>query len=212
MSKRQSKPVKNKKPKKNSTFGVPDPVVVPKTKSEKKAIELEVKQERLETDLSTYLDRLTTLKPRDLGVINSPETYPDDKKKDRRYNRGVERAIGELQLFQFLIMNLNTHYKNKILNSSQFDALIQQYLGISDMTSVELTREQKEQALRVASQMLVNAITVIKTNMPPEFNSLLIKSLNPFLILIESINQFSRNNNLKTVPQLNISDSLKIES
>jgi len=209
MTKRQVNSHKNKKQKKYSTFNVPDSVDIPKTKSEKKARDLEIKQERLETDLSMYLDRIKGLTPKDLATINSPETYPNDKKKDRRYNRGVERATGELQLFQFLLMNLNTHYKNKILNSSQFNSLIEQYLGIADMTSVKLTREQREQSLNIASQMLVNALMVIKINMPPEFNTLLIESMNPFLSLVESLANFAKNNNIKTIPQLYIPDTLR---
>jgi len=196
----------------NKTFTVPKIVDEPKTKEEKKRKILAINRENNETNLeSTWLDPIQKLSPTDLGIINDSKSnnyYPENKKKDRHYNRGVNRAITDLKLLIFLISNLKPHYKNQIFSSPEFVSLIQKYLSIDDYSN-KLTKEENDQALAIASQMLINSLTVIKKLMPPQFDKLLKQNGKPYFDTIQAISDFARENNIKKIPQIHIPDSLR---
>jgi len=105
-------------------------------------------------------------------------------------------------------MNLKPRYRNQIFSSGQFVNLIQKYLGI-DYFLDELTREEKEQILAIASQMLINSFTVIKNYMPLEFSEILKQNARPFFDLVEAITKFSQAHNIKNIPDIHIPDSLR---
>ena len=198
------KPVKD-----DSTFSTPNIVAEPKTEKGKKAKIRQVNREKNEIDLEvTYLHNIQKLISTDLGIINNADYYPENNKKDRHYNRGIQRAKDDLQLLNFLIANLKPHYKSKIFLSNEFQSMIQSYLGISDFND-KITREEKDQVLILASQMLINSLAVIKKNTPPEFNEILTQSGKPFFDLIEAITKFSKVHDIKKIPDIHIPDILR---
>ena len=201
---------KKEKPKKdNSPFSVPEIVAEPKTEKEKKDKIRQINRQNNEVDLERkYLDNIQKLSSIDLGIINNADYYPENKKKDRYYNRGVQRAKDDLQLLNFLIMNLKPRYRHQVFFSGEFVNLIQKYLGI-DYFNEEFTREEKDQVLAMASQMLINSFTVIKNYMPLEFSDILKQNGKPFFDLVEAITKFSQAHNIKNIPDIQIPDSLK---
>ena len=197
-----------KQSKSNETYSVPKVVAKPKSKKAQKQEDIEINRGNNENDLyNTYVHDIKKLSKLDLGVINRPEYYPNAK-KDRSYNYGVQRAKDDLQLLSFLLSNLKPHYKQQIISSSQFDNIIKKYLGIDEF-SENLTRAEKEVTLSIASQMLVNSLTTIKRTMPPEFSEVLNQIGKPYFDMIKAISDFSRANNIKTIPPINIPDGLR---
>lgn len=205
---------KNKKLiKDNSTFSTPKIVAEPKTEKGKKAKIRQVNKEKNELHLEvTYLDNIQKLSSVDLGIINNStnnvDYYPGNNKKDRHYNRGIQRAKDDLQLLNFLTVNLKPYYKSQIFLSNEFQNMIQNYLGIGYLND-KITREEKDQVLTLASQMLVNSFTVIKNYMPPEFSEILKQNARPFFDLVEAITKFSQAHNIKNIPDIQIPDSLR---
>ena len=217
MEKRQKKSRNRHKNKKthndDKTFSVPKVVAKLRNKLAKKMKVLEVNRQKNETDLEAdYLDNIQKLSPIDLGIINdtanSSGYYPKITKKDRHYNRGIQRAKDDLRLLNFLTINLKPYYRHQIFSSNEFANLIQKYLGI-DYFHDELTREEKDRVLALASQMLINSFTVIKNYMPPEFSEILKQNARPFFDLVEAITKFSQAHNIKNIPDIQIPDSLR---
>ena len=213
MKKRQqNKKNKNKNNKSitdDSTFSTPEIVAEPKTKKAKKAKIKQVNREKNEIDLEvTYLNKIQKLSSTDLGIINNADYYPENNKKDRHYNRGIQRAKDDIRLLNFLTANLKPYYKSKIFLSNEFQSMIQSYLGISYFND-KITREEKDQALTLASQMLINSLTVIKSNMPPAFDEILKQSGKPFFDLIEAIAKSSKVHDIKKIPDIHIPDILR---
>ncbi len=197
---------KSKKSKKeNKIYSVPKVIVEPKlTKEQKK----EINRENNENDLyNTWIHGIKKLSKHDLGVINRPEDYPISK-KDYSYNSGVQRAKDDLKLLDFLLSNLKPRYKHQITISSEFNNIIQKYLGVSEFGE-DNTREEKDVVVSLASQMLINALSVIKRNMPPEFSEVLYQVGKPYFDMIEAISNFSRTNNLKNIPKITLPDGLR---
>ncbi len=107
MYKRQENSEKNDGSKDFSTFSTPKIVAEPSTEKEKKRKKLDIKQRETEESLKNrYLDSIEKLLPRDLAVLHRPDYFPDDKKKDRRYNKCVKRAKNDLDLLSFLLEDL----------------------------------------------------------------------------------------------------------
>lgn len=208
----QNKKNKNKNNKSitdDSTFSTPKIVAEPRTKKAKKAKIRQINREKNEIDLEvTYLNKIQKLSSVDLGIINNADYYPENKKKDRHYNRGIQRAKDDMELLNFLLTNLKSHYKNQIFLSNEFQEMIQSYLGIGYFSD-ESTMEEKEQVLALASQMLINSLTVIKNNMPPKFYEILTQIGKPYFGLIEAISKSSKSDNIKKVPDIHIPDSLR---
>ncbi len=57
--------------------------------------------------------------------------------------------------------------------------------------------------------MLINALSVIKRNMPPEFSEVLYQVGKSYFDMIEAISNFSRTNNLKNIPKITLPDGLR---
>jgi len=201
---KMKKPVKD-----DSTFSTPNIVAEPKTQKEKDDKIRQVNREKNEIFLETkHLVSIQKLSSVDLGIINNADYYPENKKKDRHYNRGIQRAKDDIQLLNFLITNLKHHYKHQIFLSNEFQEMIQSYLGIGYFSD-ESTREEKDQVLALASQMLINSLAVIKNNMPPEFNEILTQIGKHYFGLINAISKSSKSDNIKKVPDIHIPDSLR---
>jgi len=207
MTKRQSLKEKKENSEDFPTFSTPKSVAKPRDKREMNFEKIKVLRTENEQALKTkYLDELQKLLPRDLGVIQHPKYYPDDRKKERRYKRAVQRAKNYLEFLSYLIELLKPRYRNQILLSDEFDRVLKKYLGVSKETSIELTQQEKDQALVVAIQMLGNSLDVIKKNMPMEFHQSLNNLGLPFANLIDSISIYARSRD-KTIPKIRISEN-----
>ncbi|MEX0656594.1 MAG: hypothetical protein WD154_03500, partial [Nitrosopumilaceae archaeon] len=102
---------------------------------------------------STYLDKEKVL-ARDLAVINKSEIFPDDHKKDRRYNRAILHAKEELKLLLFFLHNMKPRYRNKIVLSEEFNGVIHKMFDIQGFGLSDQTELEKKQAIAFALQML----------------------------------------------------------
>jgi len=187
------------------TFSTPKIVVEPTSKEGKKLKRFKILRGEEEFALAeNYLDNIQKILPRDLGVIHRTDFYPDDRKKERRYKKGVQRAKNDLKLLSFLIEELKPRYRNQILLSDEFNRVLKKYLGISSESSTKLSQKEKDQALVIAIQMLGNSLDLIKKNMPIEFQQSLNNLALPFANLIDSISLYARSRD-RTIPKVLIS-------
>ena len=202
--KKKIKDKSKKRSKPNETYSTPKVIAEPKMTEEE--IE-EINRENTENDVhNDYVQHIKKLSKHDLGVITNHTLYPNSK-KDHSYNNGVQRAKDDLGLLNFLISNLKPRYKKQILGSSQFENVIKNYMGIDDF-SEEPTEEEKKMMVLLASKMLINSITAIQKYMPHQFNAVLRETGKPYFTLIKAINDFGKDSNLKSIPPINIPDSL----
>lgn len=170
----------------SSTFSTPK--IVEKTPEEIEQTKLHIEQEETEYSLENqYLTRKESLTARDLAVINRPDLYPKDMKKDRRYNRGVTRSKQDLELLSFLIEVLKPYYRNQIFLSKEFDNVLKKFLGISKESGTTLTDKEKNQALAIALKFLGDSMTMIKNLAPKEFQDSLNTSALPFIKQLDAL-------------------------
>jgi len=201
-------PKKQKTTKPNEIYSVPNILAKPKNKDEEEKQVMLVNRENNESNLQiTWLDTIQNLSPRDLGTINKPELYPGSK-VDWNFNRGVQRAKDDLMLLDFLLKNLRPYYRRQIISSNEFDNVIKEYLSI-DASDTKLTREERDKTLAISAQMLINSLTIIQNNMPAEFIEVLKQTGKPYFNMIEAITNYAKTNNDKSIPSINIPDSLR---
>jgi len=137
----------------------------------------------------------------DLSVIQSPMYFPKNRKKDRHYNNGVEHAKADLRLLHFFLLHLKPHYRLKILESEEFQSVLDQVIDIGVTKFHSTIKEEKDRELAIALQMLENSLGVIIKNMPKAFRKPLVNAASPLSDLLYSISEFGRQNNIKTIPQ-----------
>jgi hypothetical protein len=89
-------------------------------------------------------------------------------------------------------------YKNKILQSDEFQIVIKKIMDTSRYDS--MTKEDRDQSLAFAIQMMSFCLEVMSRTMPVEFETPLVTCTRPLNDLLESIYTFMKNNNLKTLP------------
>ena len=96
---------------------------------------------------------------------------------------------------------MKPHYRMKIIQSDEFQNVISQILGKGVGQFHVFTKEEKEQNLTFALQLLSYCLSVIARDMPKEFTRPIVKTAEPLNDLLKSIYEFSRNNNLKNIPK-----------
>ena len=154
---------------------------------------------------STFLVR-KSVSELDLAVIQKPSNFPESVKKDRRYNNGVDHAKQDLRQLEFFLRFLKPHYRLKILNSSEFNNIMQNVLAVSRTAWHDYTIEERNKALHFAIQMNEFARHVIKSQMPKEFHEILIESAKPYVKLVSAISEYGRKTNRKDIPQIESMD------
>jgi hypothetical protein len=193
MTIRQSSRIKKKTDKIFSTdsneFSVDKPKRQPETLETKKSHRWALETER-EIQYITNIPKLYKI---DLGIINKPDLYPDNKKKDRSYNRPIERTLSDLKLFTFLLNWLKPRYRLKILKSTEFNTAVDTILQTFRTSSSEYNKEEKEIVLQIAMQMYESSLNVISKEMPKEFRSSLIRASEPLQDLLQAISDYSQN-------------------
>ena len=148
---------------------------------------------------STYLlkKRVT---PLDLAIINKSELFTHSK-VERSYDNGVQHAKEDLKLLDFFLINLRPKYRTQIINSDEFQAVIQQVLDIGVSNFYTMTKEEKENVNALAIRLMSYSLKVIIKTMPKEFLKPLKNTAMPLNTLLKSIYNFSKNNNLTELPQ-----------
>lgn len=158
------------------------------------------KQKDLEEWLdSTYLVRRNVSK-RDLGLINQPSLYRNFKKPDRNYNYAVEHARADLKLLNFFLSNMKPKYRTKILQSDEFQNVIQSVMDISMTKFSKYTQEEKDNSLAFTVQMFAYCLETMTKNMPTEFLKPLLYHIEPLNDLMESIYQTMKKSGSKDIP------------
>ena len=136
----------------------------------------------------------------DLANINVPSLFPKNLKKDRSYNNAVEQAKEDLRLLDFFLRNLKPRYRLKILSSQEFQNTIALIFNLGELGFSKLTKEEKDYALAMASQMLEFSLAVMAKTMPEQFQKPLSKASVPFIDLLKAISDFARENKIKDIP------------
>ena len=136
----------------------------------------------------------------DLANLNKSSIFPKNTKKDRSYNNAVEHAKADLRLLNFFLRNLKPRYRLKILTSQEFQNIIVQIFDLRELGFSRLTKDEKDYALAMASQMLEFSLAVISKTMPVQFQNPLSKASVPFIDLLKAISDFARENKIKEIP------------
>lgn len=148
---------------------------------------------------ATYLMRKNVSK-QDLAIINKSELFPHSK-LDRSYNNGVTHVKNDLKLLQFFLIQLKPKYRFQIIQSDEFQNVLLSVLDVSESRFHNLSKEEKEYALTFANQLLTYSLNVIVRTSPKSFIKLLKESTIPLNNLLEAIYNYSRENNIKDIPQ-----------
>ena len=156
-------------------------------------------KETIEHLEATYLVRRNVGK-RDLAYVNNPEIFPNESKPDRRNKNCVDHAIKDLELLHFFMVQMKPKYRNKILTSDQFNAVIQDVLGVGVSQFHDLTQQEKEQQLAIAIQLFNYTIKALLNNLPKEFAKPLMNQVEPLNDLMESIYSYMKKSNDKDIP------------
>jgi len=114
---------------------------------------------------------------------------------------GVKHAKEDLKLFNFFLINLRPKYRSQIVDSVEFQNVIQQVLDIGVGNFYDMTKEEKENANALAIRLMSYSLKVIMKTMPVEFLRPLKNTAMPLNTLLKSIYNYSKNNNLKELPQ-----------
>jgi len=150
---------------------------------------------------STYLVR-KNVSERDLAIIKNPDFFPENLKKDRAYNNGVDHAKKDLKMLTYFLRYLQPRYRMKILLSQEFNNVLEDVLAVSRTTWHHYTIEERDKALLFALQMMEFSRHVIQSQMPKEFQGILAESSRPFVQLVKAISDFGRKDNIKDIPRL----------
>lgn len=148
---------------------------------------------------ATYITR-TSVSKQDLAIINKSELFPHSK-VDRSYNNGVTHAKNDLKLLQFFLTHLKPKYRFQIIQSDEFQNVIQSVLDVSESRFHNLSKEEKEYALTFSIQLSTYLLIAIVKTLPKPFVKPIKESAMPLNNLLEAIYNFSRENNIKNIPQ-----------
>ena len=157
-----------------------------------------IEEQRIE---ASYLVR-KYVSARDLEIIKNPDFYPENTKKDRAYNNGVDHAKKDLRTIDYILRYLQPHYRMKILLSNELKNVMEEILSVSRTTSHDYTKKERDKALLFAVQMMEFSRHVIRSQMPKEFQGILAESSKPFVQLVKAISEFGRRDNIKDIPRL----------
>jgi len=137
----------------------------------------------------------------DLAIIQKPSNFPQNKKKDRSYNNGVNQAKADFKELYFFFNHLKPMYRLRILNSNEFDSFIEKILYAQGSFHLP-TKEENARSLKIALQMLEYARVVIKENMPEEFQAVLDEASRPFWLTIKAIDAYQKREKIRDSPDI----------
>lgn len=157
-------------------------------------------------DIEKTFNDLVFLDLKEMAILKSKKQFPNTN--ESRHNRNLsdkaEKAFSELA---FLFKYLPPSYKNKILSSENFNEFIGTLLYL-DTINENLDDKTKNIVVRVASQLFVNSLAVIKDSMPREFHKPLVYSATPFVDLLKAVLGYGKRNSLKDIPEIHIPNKL----
>jgi len=149
---------------------------------------------------STYLGR-EYVSGYDLAVTQKPSIFRRNRKRDRQFNKCVDHAKDNFKELRFFFNHLKPMYRMRILNSKEFNNFLEKILEAQGSFNLQ-TKEEQTRSLKIALQMLEYANTVIKNNMPKEFQIVLEESSKPFRNTIKAISAYQKREKIKDSPDI----------
>jgi len=161
------------------------------------------KQQKVIDGIESTFDEPRIVRALEMAIIREPEIFPKTR-TCRTARDSSKEAIRELD---FICEHLPKRYKHQILRSDIFNQFLS---NIFDIDRVGLSRqnEDRDLALNLATQMMLNSLNVIIKSMPAEFQKSLTDSVLPFVNLLNSLSTYADRKDIEDIPKIRIPDKL----
>ena len=164
------------------------------------------KQQKVIDGIESTFDEPRIVRALEMAIIREPEIFPKTnfQRTCRIARDSSKEAIRELD---FICEHLPKRYKHQILRSDIFNQFLS---NIFDIDKVGLSRqnEDRDLALNLATQMMLNSLDVMIKSMPVEFQKPLTDSILPFVNLLNALSTFSDRKDIEDIPKIRIPDKL----
>ncbi len=164
------------------------------------------KQQKVIDGIESTFDEPRIVRALEMAIIREPEIFPKTnfQRTCRIARDSSKEAIRELD---FICEHLPKRYKHQILRSDPFNQFLS---NIFDIDRVGLSRqnEDRDLALNLATQMMLNSLDVIIKSMPAEFQKPLTDSILPFVNLLNALSTYADRKDIEDIPKIRIPDKL----
>ena len=162
------------------------------------------KQQKVIDGIESTFDEPRIVRALEMAIIREPDIFPKTnfQRTCRIARDSSKEAIRELD---FICEHLPKRYKHQILRSDPFNQFLS---NIFDIDKVGLSRqnEDRDLALNLATQMMLNSLDVMIKSMPVEFQKPLIDSVLPFVNLLNALSTFADRKDIEDIPKIRIPD------
>ncbi len=164
------------------------------------------KQQKVIDGIESTFDEPRIVRALEMAIIREPEIFPKTnfQRTCRTARDSSKEAIRELD---FICEHLPKRYKHQILRSDPFNQFLS---NIFDIDRVGLSRqnEDRDLALNLATQMMLNSLDVMIKSMPAEFQKPLTDSILPFVNLLNALSTYADRKDIEDIPKIRIPDKL----
>ena len=164
------------------------------------------KQQKVIDGIESTFDEPRIVRALEMAIIREPEIFPKTnfQRTCRIARDSSKEAIRELD---FICEHLPKRYKHQILRSDPFNQFLS---NIFDIDKVGLSRqnEDRDLALNLATQMMLNSLDVMIKSMPVEFQKPLTDSILPFVNLLNALSTFADRKDIEDIPKIRIPEKL----
>ncbi len=162
------------------------------------------KQQKVIDGIESTFDEPRIVRALEMAIIREPEIFPKTnfQRTCRIARDSSKEAIRELD---FICEHLPKRYKHQILRSDPFNQFLS---NIFDIGKVGLSRqnEDRDLALNLATQMMLNSLDVMIKSMPAEFQKPLTDSVLPFVNLLNALSTYADRKDIEDIPKIRIPD------
>ena len=162
------------------------------------------KQQKVIDGIESTFDEPRIVRALEMAIIREPEIFPKTnfQRTCRTARDSSKEAIRELD---FICEHLPKRYKHQILRSDIFNQFLS---NIFDIDKVGLSRqnEDRDLALNLATQMMLNSLDVIIKSMPAEFQKSLTDSVLPFVNQLNALSTYADRKDIEDIPKIRIPD------
>ncbi len=164
------------------------------------------KQQKVIAGIESTFDEPRIVRALEMAIIREPEIFPKTnfQRTCRTARDSSKEAIRELD---FICEHLPKRYKHQILRSDPFNQFLSNIFDI-DKVSLSRQNEDRDLALNLATQMMLNSLDVIIKSMPVEFQKPLTDSILPFVNLLNALSTYADRKDIEDIPKIRIPEKL----
>lgn len=165
------------------------------------------KQQKVIDGIESTFDEPRIVRALDMAIIREPEIFPKTnfQRTCRTARDSSKEAIRELD---FICEHLPKRYKHQILRSDIFNQFLSNIFDIDGVGLLRQNDEDRDLALNLATQMMLNSLDVIIKSMPAEFQKPLTDSVLPFVNQLNALSTYADRKDIEDIPKIRIPDKL----